>query len=256
MCGHQGNVPLAPRRHFAHDQTMNVVHDVEGEVARIAAVLGEPARSRMLYSLMSGRASTATELALVAGVSPSTATTHLHRLRSEQLVRVVAQGKHRYYSLEDQRVADLLESFTVFAGMTRAEFVPRTPEPLRAARTCYDHLAGALAISLHDRLFHFAWLAESASGQKGEYTITDEGATALAALGIDVAATRRLRRRLAFACLDWSERRPHLAGAVGAAFLNVLLHKRWVAQHLTSRALRVTALGRRELASRFQLQID
>ena len=235
---------------------MNVAPDVEGEVARIAAVLGEPARSRMLYSLMNGRASTATELALVAGVTPSTATTHLHRLRSEQLVRVLAQGRHRYYSLHDDRVADLLESFTVFAGMTRAEFVPGTPEPLRAARTCYDHVAGALAVGLHDRLFALGWLGDSTTGQNGEYTVTDGGATAFAALGIDIAATRGLRRRFAFACLDWSERRPHVAGALGAAFLNTFLEKRWLARCLTSRALRVTALGRRELANRFQLRLD
>jgi DNA-binding transcriptional ArsR family regulator len=235
---------------------MNVARDVEAEVARIAAVLGEPARSRMLYSLMNGRASTATELALIAGVTPSTATTHLNRLRSEQLVRVVAQGKHRYYSLHDQRVADLLESFTVFAGMTRAEWVPPPPAPLRAARTCYDHLAGALAVALHDRLFALGWLAGSTSGADGEYTVTDAGATSLDALGIDVDATRRLRRRFAFACLDWSERRPHVAGAIGAALLDTFLEQRWVAPHLTSRAIRVTPLGRRELMRRFQLHID
>ena len=235
---------------------MNAAQDVEGEVARIAAVLGEPARSRMLYSLMSGRASTATELALVAGVTPSTATTHLHRLRSEQLVRVVAQGKHRYYSLHDQRVAELLESFTVFAGMTRAAVVHSTPGPLRAARTCYDHIAGALAVCLHDRLFAVGWLAVRSIEGNDSYTVTDKGASALLELGVDIDATRRLRRRFAFACLDWSERRPHVAGAIGAALLQVFLQKRWVASQLTSRALRVTPLGRRELASRLQCRVD
>lgn len=235
---------------------MSVDHDADRQIARIAAALGETARSRMLYSLMNGRASTATELALVAGVSPSTATSHLHRLRSEQMVRVVAQGKHRYYSLESGRVADLLESLTVFAGTTRPDFVPKAPAHLRQARTCYDHLAGALGVQLHDRLFALGWLAQDTSAPAGVYTISDKGATALAALGIDVDATRRLRRRFAYACMDWSERRPHVAGAVGAALLRVLLQKKWLAQDLTSRAVRITPLGKRELATRFDIRVD
>ena len=234
---------------------MNVDHDGVRQIARIAAALGETARSRMLYSLMNGRASTATELALVAGVSPSTATSHLHRLRSEQLVRVVAQGKHRYYSLENARVADLLESLTVFAGTTRPEFVPRAPAHLRQARTCYDHLAGALGVQLHDRLFARGWLTHDSSAPDGAYTVSDIGATALGALGIDVEATRRLRRRFAYACMDWSERRPHVAGALGAALLRVLLQKKWLAQDLTSRAVRVTPLGKRELANRLDIRV-
>lgn len=232
---------------------MNVHHDAEQQIARIAAALGETARSRMLYSLMNGRARTATELALAAGVSPSTATTHLLRLRSEQLVRVVPQGKHRYYSLESERVADLLESFTVFAGATREEFIPSTPLPLRAARTCYDHIAGALGVELHDRLLALGLLAVD---MESAYATTDTGAAALAALGIDASAIERQRRRFAFACMDWSERRPHVAGALGAALLRVFLQRKWVTPSLTSRALRVTPLGRRELSIQFNLAVE
>jgi DNA-binding transcriptional ArsR family regulator len=235
---------------------MNVAEDADQQIARIAAAVGEPARSRMLYSLMNGRASTATELALVAGVTPSTATTHLHRLRSERLVRVVAQGKHRYYSLDSERVADLLESLTVFAGTTRDDVVPGPPDPIRQARTCYDHLAGALGVALLDRLVTLRWLTRTGPEASGAFTVTDKGAAGLGALGIDLEAARHLRRRFAFACLDWSERRPHMAGAVGAALLRHFVQKKWVASHLTSRALRVTALGRRELATRFDLRVD
>jgi DNA-binding transcriptional ArsR family regulator len=234
---------------------MNVDHDADHQIARIAAALGETARSRMLYSLMNGRASTATELALVAGVSPSTATSHLNRLRNEQLVRVVAQGKHRYYSLESERVAALLESLTVFAGATRVAFVPSAPAHLRAARTCYDHLAGALGVQLRERLCALGWLTDNAS-PNGAYAMTDAGAVALAAVGVDVEATRKLRRRFAYPCLDWSERRPHVAGALGAALLRLLLQQKWVTRSLTSRAIFVTALGRRELAVRFGLHTE
>jgi DNA-binding transcriptional ArsR family regulator len=210
----------------------------------------------MLYSLMNGRARTATELALVADVSPSTASAHLNRLTAEHLVRVVAQGKHRYYSIDTEHVASLLESLSVLAGASTAQLTHRVPTELRAARTCYDHLAGTLGVALHDRLCASRWLARDESGPDDAYTVTDKGAHAFGLLDIDVDATRRLRRRFAFACLDWSERRPHVGGALGAALLRVALHRRWLTPDRGSRALHVTTLGRRELARRFDLRVD
>jgi DNA-binding transcriptional ArsR family regulator len=228
---------------------MTVIADPEGQVARIAAAVGDAARSRMLYSLMSGHARTATELALVAEVTPATASAHLSRLKSERLVRVVAQGKHRYYSLDNERVADVLESLTVLAGRSRRDFVPNTPDHLRAARTCYDHLAGTLGVALHDGLFKLGWLA-SAAADRDDYAVTTKGEVGFAALDVDVRAARQQRRRFAFGCLDWSERRPHVGGAIGAALLHVALKKKWVAPERETRAIRVTALGQRELAAR------
>jgi len=233
---------------------MNADDDPERQIARIAAAVGDTARSRMLYSLMSGHARTATELALVAGVTPATASAHLNRLKSEQLIRVVAQGKHRYYSLDNERVADVLESLTVLAGRSRHDFVPNTPDHLRAARTCYDHLAGTLGVSLHDGLFALKWLARDVP-DGDDYAMTRKGEAGLAALGVDIQAARQKRRRLAFACLDWSERRPHVGGAIGAALLHVALKKKWVAPERETRAIRVTALGRRELASRLGVSV-
>ena len=202
----------------------------------------------MLYSLLDGRARTSTELAMVAGVNPSTASVHLNRLKAERLVSVLVQGKHRYYSLEGPYVASVLEGLSVLAGSTPGKFVPNTPPRLRAGRTCYDHIAGTLGVSLHDRLRALGWLAGD------DYELTAEGTKAFAALGIDVESTRALRRRFAYACLDWSERRPHLGGALGAALLKVALKRKWVVQDLDSRALGVTGLGRRELSSRFGIQ--
>src|SRR6516225_8123633 len=127
-----------------------IARDPDATVAPIAAAIGEPARARMLYCLLDNRARSSTELAVVAGVSPSTASVHLSRLTTEQLIKVVAQGKHRYYSLQGSEVAGVLEGLSVLAGGSRSQFSPTTPSHLRAARTCYDHMAGALGVALHD----------------------------------------------------------------------------------------------------------
>ena len=224
-------------------------------VARIAEAIGEPARARMLYSVMDGRARTSTELALVAGVSPSTASTHLARLRREELVSLQVQGKHRYYGLAGPEVAAVLETLSGLVGGARRAFVPNTPEHLRAARTCYDHLAGALGVALHDRLIALEWLARDRSTALDAYALTPRGATALAALGIDVDTARRARRRFAFACLDWSERRAHIGGAVGAALLAHFLARRWVKPERETRALEITATGRRDFGARFGVRL-
>jgi DNA-binding transcriptional ArsR family regulator len=235
---------------------MNVEQDTDTDAiaAAIAAAIGEPARARMLYCLVDGRARTSTELAMVADVSPSTASVHLQRLLANRLVRMLSQGKHRYYSLEGANVATALEALSVLAGGSRSAFAPSTPSGLRAARTCYDHIAGVLGVSLHERFKALGWLSDTAADAPG-YDLTRDGAQAMEALGIDVKTTRALRRRFAFACVDWSERRPHIGGAVGAALLRVALKRRWVTQELDSRALKVTALGRREMLARFDLQI-
>ena len=220
-------------------------------VASIAAAIGVPARARILDCLVDGHARTSTELAVVADVSPSTASAHLHRLHAQRLVKVFAQGKHRYYSLDGPDVAAALEALGVIAG-SRDPFVPSTPAALRGARTCYDHIAGALGVSLHDRFTALGWLSVSSTDDTA-YDLSSSGANALQALGIDLAATRTLRRRFASPCLDWSERRPHLGGALGAALLRVAVSRKWVMQDLDSRILRVTNAGRREMRMRFGL---
>src|SRR5580658_4522670 len=241
-----GILALARQEHFVYHQTMNVEDRADTAVSKIAAAIGEPARARMLYCLDDGRARTSTELAIVAEVTPSTASVHLHRLQALRLVKVLAQGKHRYYTLAGANVAAALEALSVLAGGTRDVFVPNTPNRLRAARTCYDHIAGTLGVSLHDRLHALRWLSDS-------YELTPTGRKEFETLGIDIDATRALRRRFACACLDWSERRPHIGGALGAALLRVALKRKWVIQDLDSRALGVTSLGRREMLTRFGL---
>jgi DNA-binding transcriptional ArsR family regulator len=233
---------------------MDVDNHADHAVSRIASAIGEPARARMLYCLMDNHARTSTELAVVAEVSPSTASVHLNRLKTERLVRVEVQGKHRYYCLEGAEVATVLEGLSVLAGGSRQPFVPNTPNRLRAARTCYDHMAGTLGVLLHDRIQTLGWLAPNSAGSNA-YDLTPKGIQALGTLGIDVEAARTLRRRFAFPCLDWSERRSHVGGALGAALLKFALKRKWVTQDLDNRALCVTPLGRREMLARLGLHV-
>jgi DNA-binding transcriptional ArsR family regulator len=230
---------------------MNVA-PIRPGVPAIAAAIGEPARARMLLCLMDGRARTSTELAIIAQVSAPTASVHLAKLRAAKLVRTLPQGRNRYYSLQGEEVAAALEALSVLAGAARADSAARVPVHLRLARTCYDHVAGALGVSWHDRLRLLEWL--TLDERTGSYELTARGASGLAALGVDVGAVRAQRRRFACACRDWSERRSHLGGALGAALLQLALKHRWVQRHLDSRALSITRVGRRELQTRFGLE--
>jgi len=247
------SLPVGRHQRFVYHQIMNV-GTIDGAVAGIAAAIGEPARARMLYCLVDGRARTSTELAAVADVTPSTASVHLQRLKDQRLVRVAAQGKHRYYSLDRPEVAAALEALNVVAGGAGHGFAPTTPHRLRLARTCYDHMAGALGVSLFDRFVTLGWLSVSPADESCDLTLA--GREAFEALTIDVDAARGLRRRFAFACLDWSERRPHLGGALGAALLRLVLKRGWLIQDLDSRILRVTPTGQRELVSRLGINVS
>jgi DNA-binding transcriptional ArsR family regulator len=249
------NIYLARHQHFVYHQSMDVDAHRESAISGIAAAIGEPARARMLYCLLDGRARTSTELAVVADVTPSTASVHLQRLNLRKLVRVLARGKHRYYSLEGPDVAAALEALSVVAGGSQTAFVPNTPNRLRRARTCYDHIAGTLGVALHDYLQVEKWLVMEATTGNGTYSVTPVGARSLHALGIDLDNLRSMRRRFAYACVDWSERRPHLGGALGAAILKHALGKAWVAQEADCRALRVTNLGKREWRTRFGVSL-
>lgn len=228
-------------------------NEADVSVSAVAAAIAEPARTRMLYCLLDGHARTATELATVAAVSASTASAHLATLARQQLLKVQAQGRHRYYRLASPEVAAALEALSVIAASPRDRFEPHTPARLRAARTCYDHMAGALAVALHDRFVALDWLIADPLGD-GAYDLTDAGTAAFTRLGMDVARARSLRRRLACACLDWSERRPHVGGAVGAMLLETALKRRWVVKDADSRALRLTPAGRRDLHTRFGIE--
>jgi DNA-binding transcriptional ArsR family regulator len=229
--------------------------DDDAAIARAAAAIGELARTRILCCLMDGRERTSTELATVADVSPSTTSVHLDRLKSANLVKVLVRGRFRFYRLNGPDVANALEALSTVAGCFRDKPSPSIPNRLRAARTCYDHMAGALAVSLHDRFRTLGWLAARSKAGDNAYDVRPAGVQAFETLGIDVESIRALRRRFACACLDWSEQRPHLGGALGAALLTVALKRKWVLRDLDSRALGVTSLGRREMLTLFDLHV-
>ena len=221
-------------------------------VSAIASAIGEPPRTRILFSLLDGQARTSTELSLIADVSPSTTSVHLERLRKVRLVKVVTRGKHRFYSLLSTDVVRALEGLVVLAGTLRSTPTNTTDVRVRVARICYDHLAGRLGVDLHDKLRAMRWL--TVNGNEA-YVLTPEGTESLARLGVDVDSLRLSRRHLASSCLDWSERRPHLAGALGAALLNLALKREWVTRDPDRKALEVTPLGRRELLFLFGVRI-
>lgn len=222
---------------------------MDSRLATVAGAIAEPARARILCALLDGHARTATELSVFAEVSASTASAHLARLKDEQLLVQLAQGKHRYYQLASQEVAAALEALLVVAGLPRQDFKSSTPDRLRKARTCYDHMAGNVAVKLHDHFAAQGWLAQGAEG----YELSAEGEQQFAQLGLDLPALRKLRRRFACPCLDWSERRPHLGGALGAALLQLALQRGWVERELDSRALQVPPQGQRRMLAAFGL---
>lgn len=214
-------------------------------IAEVAAAVGEPARAAMLAALMDVRALTATELAEVAAITPQTASGHLARLASVGLIVAEKQGRHRYHRLASAEVARMIESVMQIAGGITLTRTPLRVGPkdaaLRQARTCYDHLAGALGVSIADAL-----RASGAVEIEGDAaTLTAIGRAQMQTLGIlDHGNDPRGTRPVCRPCLDWSERRPHLAGALGAAICNYALDQAWVRRRTGTRALEITPAGR------------
>jgi DNA-binding transcriptional ArsR family regulator len=217
----------------------------EPDITVIGAAMAEPARAKMLSALMDGRALTATELALEAEVTPSTASSHLAKLRRAGLVTLAAQGRHRYFRIASSPIATLLESLMgIAATSARLRPGPRD-EALRRARVCYDHLAGAHGVTLLERMR----ARRLVRGDGGALEVTAAGEAWLGELGIDVATLRQRSRPLVRACLDWSERRDHLAGAVGAALLARLFELRLARREAPGRALAISPRGEAFLVS-------
>ncbi len=215
----------------------------------VASLLGDPARANMLSALMDQRALTASELARVAGVTAPTASAHLGKLQAGGLVDMARQGRHRYYRLSGADVAEVLESLMGLAARTghlRQRTGPRDPE-LRRARICYDHLAGELGVRMFDSLRQQGLVA----GDEASLSLSPAGAAFLADLGV---ALTRGRRPLCKACLDWSARRAHLSGALGAALLDRLQELGWARREPESRIVRFTVRGESAFLATFPLQ--
>ena len=213
-------------------------------IAKIAALLGDPARADTLTALMTDRALTATELAAIAGVTKQTMSAHLSKLLAASLIVVNQQGRHRYFRLADEDVGGLLESLMGVAfrtGAVRLVSSPREPA-LRKARVCYDHLAGELGVLAYDSLIRNDRLEMSPQG----LCPSAHGLQWFKNAGIDTDLAERQRRTFCRACMDWSERRYHLAGSLGAALLSRVCVLGWAKPDRASRVVRFTANGERQ----------
>jgi DNA-binding transcriptional ArsR family regulator len=225
----------------------------EPDVARVAGLLADPARARILRTLLDGTMRPAGELAFAANVSAQSASAHLARLVEGGLLALEAQGRHRYFRIAGPEVADAIESLGSLSLAVRpsAPRIPPMPKPTATqflrARTCYDHLAGETAVRVCDAMLKARWLI--AEGR--EFRVTRLGQEKFAALGVDVASVSRAKRAFARACVDLTQRRPHLGGALGAALLEVFLAQGWILRLPRSRAVSVTPRGSEALARLF-----
>jgi DNA-binding transcriptional ArsR family regulator len=220
----------------------------EPRLASVAAVIADATRARMLSYLLAGDYASAGELARAASVSPATASGHLGKLMAAELLVCEQRGRHRYYRLADDEVAHALEALALMAERRThtAAWANPTRQRLRFARCCYGHLAGQLGVEMFSQLLSKEWLHPAGDG----YLLTAQGAAGLGAIGFAVDGMDRLSAstRLAYRCLDWSERRDHMAGKLPKALLAHCLEQGWLRRHDGERALEVTPLGRKHLA--------
>lgn len=221
---------------------------LEKAMSSVAAAISDPSRVSILCALMDGRAWTATELSAVAGIAPSTTSGHLTRLLNNGLIRCLSQGRHRYYSLAGHEIAGLLENLMGISMRPSRTPATRTPRHLRHARTCYDHLAGEVAVKIYAFMLDEKWLTADGTA------LTPLGKTHFQDLG--AALDPRPRRKACCPCLDWSERRFHLGGDAGSALLTLLEQKGWIERTPGYREVNITDSGRRALQRLFRVDID
>lgn len=213
--------------------------------SRIAAVIADPSRARMLAALLCGEYRSAGELASVAGITPQAASTQLAQLVDASLVAVRQQGRHKYFALADEEVAHALEALSLVAGRDGVSTRWEQPayQPLKCARRCYGHMAGELGVAQFEMLVRCSYLhnAGSAAGLQ----LSNAGSMWVARLGVTVP--HKTASRFAYPCMDWSERKDHLAGTLARALLEHYLAKNWLRSEPGARALRLTPQGQREL---------
>jgi len=222
-------------------------------IADVASLLADPGRVAMLTALFNGESRPAGELARIAHLSPQAASAHLAKLTAGELLTVVREGRHHYYRIAKPEVGVAIEALAVVNRPPRPATIEESEETqaLRLARTCYDHLAGRVAVRIVDSLIRMRALR----GAPQEFILTPSGERLLKSFDIDVSILRQKRRPFASACLDWTERRHHLAGSLGAALLSAFCSHRWLARRAGNRAMRLTDCGRQEIGERLGLQL-
>jgi DNA-binding transcriptional ArsR family regulator len=223
----------------------------EDKFSEVATLIGDKARSVMLWCLLDGRAYTATELAVCANISAQSASNHLSKLIRANIVVVEKQGRHRYYRCAGPHVAQAIESLASLVDVDQNKRIGiALPDDITHARTCYDHLAGKLGVAVTRAMLDKKIIRL----YENKYDVTDAGERWFASFGIEVAELRKMKRSFAHACLDWSERKQHIAGALGSAWLAMMLEKDWIRRKRNSRAVLITPRG--QLALREKLSIE
>ena len=226
-------------------------------VVELAQALADPLRLALLQALMAGPA-TVSELMAETGASQSNVSNHLSILRERGLVRAVRQGRQRVYEPRDAAVGRLIEDLALVAGapLPHARRGDRKSAPLAQARTCYDHLAGKLGVALYDALASREAIVPQTDAVPGPVALGPSAEAVVGALGVELAPVRHARRQLAASCLDWTERRPHLSGALGAAIWSRALEQGWVQRQVGTRAIVVTDTGRRVFHQQLGISLD
>ncbi|MEY2372752.1 ArsR/SmtB family transcription factor [Lysinibacillus capsici] len=226
---------------------------INPNMAEIAALLGETSRATILASMMDGRFHTASELAYMAAIKPQTASFHLAKLVEGKLIKVEKQGRHRYFQLAGEDIAHFLESFLAISPPPEVRSLKQSSQIklLQDARTCYDHLAGKLGVQLTESMLKAGYLTLEGK----QFVLTDEGTLFFTTFGIDLTALKRKRRSFSHACLDWSERRYHLAGALGCELLNQFFNLGWLLRVPSIRAIKVTEEGKIGFKEVFHLDL-
>jgi DNA-binding transcriptional ArsR family regulator len=225
---------------------------MENQFAKITSLIGDPVRSKIMWALMDGRAYTATELALYTDTSAQNISMHLNKLVKANLLNVESQGRHRYYNYSRAEIAYAIEALAnLIPAAYQAGKVDSVDKPIRFCRTCYDHLAGKAGVMLTDGLINKKFIIK----KDADFEVSPEGEVYFKALGINTGFLKQQKRVFARACLDWTERRHHLAGALGAALLEQMIAKDWVRKTQNSRAMVLTGKGRKAFFDEFRVEI-
>jgi DNA-binding transcriptional ArsR family regulator len=237
-------------------QTENMTNDtekIEQHFGQVSSLIGERSRAIMLWNLLDGRAYTATELSGCADISAQAASNHLSKLVKANLLAVDNQGRHKYYRYKNDKVAQVIETIASLLPMNNPDEQKNNfpLDGIKYARTCYDHLAGKAGVAIANGLLQKKILVE----QMSNYSVSAQGAKWFLEIGIDVDAVRQMKRKFAYPCLDWSERKHHLAGALGSVFLDTIANKDWIRKTKQSREVIITGIGKRELSKRLDIEL-
>lgn len=226
---------------------------MENEFTKIAALIGDPTRATILWTLLDGRAFTATELAIAANTSPQNISMHLNKLLQAGLLSADHRGRHRYYGYSRKEIAYAIEAMTslIPQGNPASQREKTILSPVKYCRTCYDHLAGKVGVAVTDRMLQQKIITD----QRGVFIVSNKGEKWFGGLGIDMDNLRQQRRSFLRPCLDWSERQYHMAGSLAAALLDTMLAGDWIRKTKNSRAIVITAKGEKKLYEHLKLEI-